>query len=238
MEFNPREDIKGDYNVKARGVSSLVMKEVRMQNLNQLATTLTPEDWVYLDRRDFLKERLKAHDINIDLKTEDEADKIREEQQNSIMNQLQIELTKSEIAKNKAQAMGNLTKAKQHNVEAEKEAMTPPEQAANDPRLMDAELQAAQMDTENANNAAKLDAASKMEDMRRQEERHQMELAHASEKHNIQKAVDTTKAGQEIATKGEMSKLEMKQKEESHKHGLKMKEKMANKPQPKVGIKK
>ena len=31
MEFNPRTDIKGDFNIKARGVSSLVMKEIRMQ---------------------------------------------------------------------------------------------------------------------------------------------------------------------------------------------------------------
>ena len=235
MEFNPREDIKGDYNVKARGVSSLVMKEVRMQNLNQLATTLTSEDWVYLERRDFLKERLKAHDINVELKSEEQADKIREEQQNSIMNQLQIEMMKSEIAKNKAQAMGNLTKAKQHNVEAEKNAMTPPEQPANDPRMMDAELQSAQVDTENANTAAQLDQSSKMEEMRRSEERHQMELAHATEAHNVKKAVDTTTAEQNLAIKEKQAELEMMHKDEAHKHGLKMQEKMANKPQPKTG---
>lgn len=228
MEFNPREDIKGDYNVKARGVSSLVMKEVRMQSLNQLASTMTPEDWVYVERREFLKERLKAHDVNITLKTEEEADKIREEQQNSIVNQLQIEMMQSEIAKNKAQAMTNLTKAKEHNVLAEKEAMTPPEQQVNDPRMMDAELQRTQMEAET-------DQMSKMAEMRRQEESHALEMAHADELHNVKKAIDTTKSAQELALKGKQSEMEMKHKDEAHKHSLKMKEKMANKPQPATG---
>jgi len=37
MDFNPRPDIKGDFNVVARGATVLVAKEVRAQALNQFA---------------------------------------------------------------------------------------------------------------------------------------------------------------------------------------------------------
>jgi hypothetical protein len=78
MEFNDKPEIKGDYKVRARGSSSLVTKEVRMQSLNMFATTLTPEDWVYIPRRQFLEERIKANDLDITIRTEEEADKVRQ----------------------------------------------------------------------------------------------------------------------------------------------------------------
>jgi len=118
MEFNPREEIKGDYNIKAKGVGSLVMKEIRMQALNQLVATLSEDDWDYIDRRDILEKRLDANDISISLRSEEEAQKIREARQNTIISQLQIEAIKAEIAKDNAQAMVNLTKAKERNINA------------------------------------------------------------------------------------------------------------------------
>lgn len=202
MEFNPRTDIKGDYNVKARGVSSLVMKEVRMQALNQLMTTMAPEDWVYMERVDFLRERLKAHDINIPLKSEEEADKVREKQQNSQMNVLQIELMKSEIAKNKAQAMTNLTKAKEHNVQATKEAMTPPETVQNDdPRLQEMELakKQAEIDDQRTKTGLKMDEANAKNTQLTQKviqdnEAHRVGMAMDVEKHKSALAIDKQKA--------------------------------------------
>jgi hypothetical protein len=222
MEFNPRTDIKGDFNVKAKGVSSLVMKEVRMQALNQLITTMTPEDWVYMERRDMLAERLKAHDINIPLKTEDEADKIREKQQSSEMNQLQIELLKSEIAKNKAQAMTNLTKAKEHNVLATKEAMTPPETtAADDPRLVEADLakKQAEIDDQRTKTALKMDEANAKNTELSQK------MIHNEQSHKVGVAMDLEKHNTDIDIKKKAAEHGMKMKEAAAKQ-----KKVAKKP--------
>jgi hypothetical protein len=207
MEFNPRTDIKGDFNVKARGVSSLVMKEIRMQALNQLATTLLPEDWVYLDRRDFLKERFKAHDINIRLKTEEEADKIREQQENSKQTQLAYAMAEAEIKYKNAQTMAQLTKSKKFNVEANKNAQEPLETTPiDDPRLADEEVALSQTER-----------MAKEAEIRRNEERHAMEIAHAGEAHNVKVAVDTTTAAHNIAMKGRETEASIKMKEEAAK---------------------
>lgn len=219
MEFNPRQDIKGDFKCKARGVSSLVMKEIRMQALAQLTTTMTPEDWIYIDRREFLKEKFKAHDLNIRLRTEEEADKLRKEEANSIMNQLQIEAIKAEISKDKAQAMVNLTKAKEKNVEATIKAQTPIEMPqGEDPRVTEEQVALAQ--TERMGKEAQI---------RREEESHMQKLAQADESHAVKVATDTTKAAQELAIKGKQADHAMKMKEQSAK--------MAKKQPKKGGIK-
>lgn len=220
MDFNPRTDIKGDYNVKARGVSSLVMKEIRMQALNQLTTTMLPEDWDYLDRREFLQERVKAHDINITLKSEEEAQKAREARDNSRAQQLAYAELEAEIEYKKAQTMAQLTKAKKANTEAAIAAATPPEgAAAEDPRLTEAEL--AKADMERTAMAGK---------MRREEEKHAIQMAHADEQHNVKKAIDTTKAAQEIALKGKQAEHGMKMKETMTKAAAAAKKTAAKKP--------
>lgn len=210
MEFNPRPDIKGDYNIKARGVSSLVMKEIRMEALNNLMSTMTPEDWVYVDRRELLEERFRAHDINIELKTEEAANEIRQEQQNSIMNQLQIEMMKSEIAKNKAQAMTNLTKAKEKNIMANKAAQTPPEtENSVDPRMQDMELakKQSEIDDQRLKSQLKADEAqSKNTQMTQQ-------MMHDEESHRVQTAMDIEKHKNELDLKKQQAQ-----------HGMKMKE--------------
>ena len=212
MEFNTREDIKGDYDVKARGVSSLVMKEIRMQAITQLMPTMAPEDWVYLDRREFLKERLKAYDLNINIKTEEEADKVREAQQNSEMNRLQIESMKAEIGYRKAQSMKQLAGAKKHNVEATKDAATPPEQPQGEnPELQNAELAQKGVEIEGAKRKNDLDATKQVEDMQMGREKHNLELQHEHEKHLLDLGI----------------------KAETAKRGMKMKEKAAKQPKEK-----
>ena len=187
-----------------------------MQALNQLATTMLPEDWVYVDRRDFLKERFKAHDINIVLKTEDEANEIRRQQEESIQNKLQIEMAQAEIGYKKAQTMAQLTKAKEKNVIANKEAQTPIEQpAGDDPRLTEGELALQQTDK-----------MGKEAEIRRQEESHALKMAHADEAHTVKKAIDTTKAAQDIAIKGEQTKAQLEAEKETRAHDMKMKEHM------------
>lgn len=228
MEFNPRNDIKGDFNIKARGVSSLVMKEVRMQALNDMMATMSPEDLVYVDRRELLNERLKAHDLNLQLKTEDEADKIREEQQNSVVNQLQIELMRSEIAKNKAQAMTNLTKAKEKNVEANRLAQAPPEgPEQTDPRLQEMELAKAQAEIDDKRMQTQL----KADEANARNTQMTQEMMHSEESHQAQTAMDIEKHRNELELKKQQAEHGMKMKEEIAK--AKKKEKAA-KPAKKV----
>lgn len=66
MEFNPREEIKGDYAVRAKGNLSLVAKEVRGAALDQFVMTLTPEERAMLDTYGILLDRLRARDLPVD----------------------------------------------------------------------------------------------------------------------------------------------------------------------------
>ena len=65
MEFNPKEDIKGDFSIVARGSSSLVAKEVRLESLNQFLaiTGSDPEAQIVIDRRVLYDEYLKILDL-------------------------------------------------------------------------------------------------------------------------------------------------------------------------------
>jgi hypothetical protein len=63
MQFNPDPDIKGDYEIIARGSSSLIAKEVRGISLDQFKASLSPEESDYIDTGEMLKERAKSRDI-------------------------------------------------------------------------------------------------------------------------------------------------------------------------------
>lgn len=72
MQFNPDDSCKGDFNIKARGTASLMAKELRAQQLDAFATTLTPEDAPYIKREELLRQRAEAHDLAAVVKTEEE----------------------------------------------------------------------------------------------------------------------------------------------------------------------
>ena len=63
MEFNPKEDIKGDFSVMPKGILSLVAKEVRGAALAQLKTTLTPRQMVLINEDEFLIEEFLSRDL-------------------------------------------------------------------------------------------------------------------------------------------------------------------------------
>jgi hypothetical protein len=66
MEFNPRDDIKGDFQARAKGNLSLVAKEVRGAALDQFMQTLTPEDRAMFDMYGINIDRLKSRDLPVD----------------------------------------------------------------------------------------------------------------------------------------------------------------------------
>lgn len=205
MEFNPREDIKGDFQCKPRGVSSLVIKEIRMAALANLKNTMQPDDWPYIPRREFLAETLKAHDIKIELRSEEEAQEIISQQTDQRAKELAYAQLEAEVAYKRAQTAGQLTKAKKFNVEAEKNAIAPPETTpAADPRLQDAELM-----------ARSTDIASKTEQIRRDEEAHQQKLRHSEESHRLNqtKTAIQTAHDEEIKERDDLHSMKMKEKE-------------------------
>lgn len=58
-----RDQLIGDTRPIPKGATSLMAKEIRAFALDQLATTLTPEDRLYINGEELLKERLRARDL-------------------------------------------------------------------------------------------------------------------------------------------------------------------------------
>ena len=73
MRFNPREDIKGDYEVKARGSTALVAREVQTERLLQAASLFGNERFDgRLKDEELAKEILKTMEVNPSLVRSDE----------------------------------------------------------------------------------------------------------------------------------------------------------------------
>lgn len=110
MQFNPDNEIKGDYDIKARGTASLMAKEIRAQQLDNFATTITPEDAPYIKREELLRQRAEAHDLASIVKTEEE---VKAEQNNEAakaqaamqekIQQLQLQNEQLKVAKLEAE---------------------------------------------------------------------------------------------------------------------------------------
>ena len=65
MEFNPKENIKGDFNILARGSKSLIAKEVKMEQINQfLQITGNDLDARYIKRDVLLRELSEIFDLD------------------------------------------------------------------------------------------------------------------------------------------------------------------------------
>jgi hypothetical protein len=76
MQFNKKDEIKGDYSVDARGTSVLLVREMQARNIQEfIAAALTmPEGAVELDVRGVLKNMAKGMQIAIDdvMRTDDD----------------------------------------------------------------------------------------------------------------------------------------------------------------------
>ena len=63
MEFNPKEDIKGDFGARGRGNISLVAKEVRGAALDQMTAQFTPEEQAMVDAYGLLEDKFESRDL-------------------------------------------------------------------------------------------------------------------------------------------------------------------------------
>jgi len=71
-KFNPDKAPAGDFNVIARGATSLIAKEVRGMQLDALAATLTDEERIYVDERKMVEGRFAVRDMQDMMLPEDE----------------------------------------------------------------------------------------------------------------------------------------------------------------------
>lgn len=103
MQFNSDPSIKGDFNVKASGASSLVAKEVRARMLNEFASmTANPMDAPFIKRDVLNRKRAEALDMSDIVKTDEE---VKADTNNGQMQmQAQIEQIRLELEKAQAEA--------------------------------------------------------------------------------------------------------------------------------------
>jgi len=84
MQFSDKEEIKGDYEVDARGSTVLLVREMQAANLMHLADRFGehPEYGVYIDKPELLKQVVKANMIPADglIRSEREAEELRQQQ--------------------------------------------------------------------------------------------------------------------------------------------------------------
>jgi hypothetical protein len=126
-KFNADKIREGDYDVIARGATSLIAKEIRGAQLDQLAQTLGPEDFDEVDRRKFIEARFASRDLQNMLLPPDEArlNKQSRDQQMSEQLEQQREMIAAQVRetlagafKDIALAQKNLAMADKVNIEA------------------------------------------------------------------------------------------------------------------------
>jgi hypothetical protein len=120
-KFNPGLAPAGDYNVIARGATSLIAKEVRGMQLDTLAQTLQPEERDHIDDRKFVEQRLAVRDMQSMLVPEEEADRKRQarEQAQGQMSDSQMQLLAAQIRNELSQAFKNITQGQKNSAAAD-----------------------------------------------------------------------------------------------------------------------
>jgi hypothetical protein len=118
-KFNPDDAPEGDYNVIARGATSLIAKEIRGIQVDQLSQTLSPEERVHVDERKLVEARFAVRDLVNLLVPPDEAKRRQAQAAQAAQEQQQQtgELTAATIRKTLAEAFKNVTQG-QKNVTA------------------------------------------------------------------------------------------------------------------------
>lgn len=122
MEFNPKEHIKGDFAVKAKGSTSLIAREVRQEHLNNfLAITNNEVDLMYTKRHNILREMVKIMDLDdLDLiKDENTVEMEQKARQKQMEEDRQFE---KELALLKAKSGGHMPQNSQQQLQ---QGMTP-----------------------------------------------------------------------------------------------------------------
>lgn len=150
MRYNPDQDIKGDFNVDARGASSLIAKEVRAQQLQQfLVATNNPDDRVLVNRKKAVREWANCLEMADVMHTDDEIEaqaKSPEAQQQAQLMQMQQQLAMAELQGRGMKLMAEAERAAAQVREIEESVRAMAEKAVSERvQAMYASVQAAQV---------------------------------------------------------------------------------------------
>ena len=120
-KFNPEKAHDSDYNVIARGATSLIAKEVRGMQVDQLAQSLTDEEKEYTDMKELVRQRFLTRDLPDMLLPDDvvarnQAQKAQEQQ---TMTQLGQELQKANTRKLLSDAFKNIAQGNKNSAAAD-----------------------------------------------------------------------------------------------------------------------
>lgn len=120
-KFNPRPELVGDYNVIARGATSLIAKELRGMQLDQLATTLQPEEKVHVDERKMVEQRFAVRDLSDMLVSPAEAKRRKDQAaaEAQRQQQQQDEVVASTVRKTLSEAFKNISQGQKNTANAE-----------------------------------------------------------------------------------------------------------------------
>jgi hypothetical protein len=124
-KFNPTRAPEGDYNVIARGATSLIAKEVRGMQVDQLATTLTPEDRIHVDTRKLVEARFAVRDLTDLLVSEEDAKRNQQVQdaQAAAQQKQQQELAEANVRKLLSDAFKNIAQGQKNSAAADSDAV-------------------------------------------------------------------------------------------------------------------
>jgi hypothetical protein len=120
-KFNPGLAPEGDYNVIARGATSLIAKEVRGMQLDILAQSLTDDERDHIDERKFVEQRFAVRDMATLMVPAEEAarNKQARAQQAQELQSMQAEQIKAEVRKTLAEAFKNITQGQKNSAAAD-----------------------------------------------------------------------------------------------------------------------
>lgn len=120
-KFNPDQAPAADYNVVARGATSLIAKEVRGMQIDQLAVSMTPEEKINVDMRKFTEARFAVRDLMDMLVPPEEAARRQAAQDKSMQESQaqQTELTAANVRKLLSDAFKNVAQGQKNSAAAD-----------------------------------------------------------------------------------------------------------------------
>jgi len=124
-KFNPHLVPGGDYNVIARGATSLIAKEIRGMQLDQLKATMDDDDRLDVDNRKLLEARFAVRDLEDMLVPPEVAKRRRDEQAQAMEEQRaqQQEMMQAEIRNTLADAFKSITQGQKNAASADAQAV-------------------------------------------------------------------------------------------------------------------
>ena len=119
--LNPEQAPDGDYDVIARGATSLIAKEIRGAQADQLAATLKPEEMMHVDARKLIDIRLRSRDMENILVSEEEAQRRQKQSDNQAQQaqQKNDEFTDATVRKLLSDAFKNIAAAQKNQATAD-----------------------------------------------------------------------------------------------------------------------